>query len=175
MAPNFKFKILNSGPGFIFLEVIVAMALLGIVFVFLLGVGTSVLGISKSIQKELAADSLLKESMESLRSFKNSTEWPVDGLGAVNYGEENPYSLILEENESGQLVWQLVLGPDQAGGFSRKIIFDKVSRQATSGDIEPVYNASNNDEDTVKATVVVYDDLKQYRISAYFTNWLIVE
>lgn len=152
--------------GFVFLEIIIAIALISIVFITLLDIGFLALNLSGSIQKETQADSLIKEEFEALRNFRDGTQWATNGLGAVNAGSSNPYYLVNDLNK-----WALVSGTETTGIFSRKIIFDKVSRDPATKNIEAVYNLSNNDDDTKKITIIVSWGGKTIQAVSYFTNW----
>jgi len=155
----------KNNSGFIFLEILISIAVIGIVFITLLGIGYLVLNLSSSIQKQTQADSLIKEGFESVRNFRDGTTWATNGLGIVNYGTGNPYRLV---NSSGQ--WTLVAGAETVGIFTRQIVFDKVSRD-TGGSIEAVYNSSRNDADTIKVTLTVTWPGKTMQAVSYFTNW----
>lgn len=152
--------------GFMFLEIVIAIALISIVFITLLGVGVLVLNVSGSIQKQTQADFLVKEEFEALRNFRDGTQWATNGLGIVNTGIDNPYHLI---NDSG--TWTLVSGVEVVGIFTKKIIFDNVSRVSPAGDIEAVYNISRDDADTKKVTVIISWQDKTMQIVSYLTNW----
>ena len=152
--------------GFLMIEIIIAIALISIVFITLLGIGVLTLNVSGSIQKETQADFLTKEEFEALRNFRDGTVWATDGLGAVNTGAANPYYLT---NNLGH--WALVSGTETSGIFTRKIIFDKVSRDSVTHDIENAYNPTNDDSDTRKVTVIVMWLDKMSQVVSYLTNW----
>lgn len=152
--------------GFVLLEIIIAITLIIIVFSILLGVAFSTLSISSLIQKETQADSLIKEEFEALRSFRDGTQWATNGLGTVNTGSSNPYHLINNSNS-----WSLVSGTETVGIFTRKIVFEKVSRNPSTYDIEEVYNQSHVDADTIKVTITISWLNKTIQDVLYLTNW----
>jgi len=160
----------DKNSGFMFLEILVAIAIISLVFVVLLGIGFSAQNTSTSLRKETQADSLAREAFEAVRSFRDGTTWSANGLGIVNYAESNPYYLFLD-NSSTPAKWSLRTGTETVGIFTRYIVFDKVSRDPTTHYIESVYNSSHNDPDTVKATVTVLWSDKTARVVSYFTNW----
>ena len=183
-ARSFRRRRVNCKTGFIFLEILIAVALIGIVFITLLGLGFTTLQISTTIQKTTQADTLAKEGLEALRSFRDQTTWSTNGIGSADTGSANPYYLVFNNN-----LWMLVAGTESVGIFSRKIIFDKVSRNE-NGDIisisriKDLFTRDNiafaaacanppcpDDPDTRKVTVVVTYDSKTYQIITYFTNW----
>src|SRR5260221_9584326 len=81
--------------GFIFLEIIIAIALVSIVFVTLLGVGFSLLNISASLKQASQADALAKEEMEAVRVFRDATAstWSTTGVGS--YPTATAYHMVL--------------------------------------------------------------------------------
>lgn len=160
----------KKNSGFIFLEIIIASALISIVFIALSCIGAQALNLSYSIKKTAQIDSLLKEEIEALRSFRDGTDWATNGLGAVNVTSSNPYYLSLNKNVNPPK-WDLVPGIETIDAFTRNIVFDKVSRNPATKDIETVYNAYNNDPDTIKITVNVAWSNKTYQVVAYLTNW----
>ncbi len=153
--------------GFVFLEILIAIALVSVVFITLLSIGLSSLNISASIQKTTRADFLIKEEFESLRNFRDGTTWATNGLGMVNTGSSYPYHLVNSSNN-----WTLVAGAGAVDSiFVRQIIFDKVSRNKITNDIESVYNASNDDPDTRMITITVAWPEKTLKVVSYLTNW----
>ncbi len=167
---NLKSKILNQKNGFIFLEILIAVALIGIVFITLLGIGFSAVNISKSIREQTQADALAKEEFEAVRSLRDSSNWLVNGLGAVLFGNANPYHMILDTG-TNPAHWVLQTGEETTGIFTRKVVFDQVSRNPATQDIESAYNAAHNDPDTVMATITIIWNDKTSQVTAYFTNW----
>jgi len=157
-------NIKKEGSGFILLEILITIALIGIVFFVLLDIGFLAMNNWSVAKRELVADSLIKEELEALRGFRDKTKWNVDGLGLVNTGQDNPYYLV---NNQGK--WTLVSGEEIIEIFKRKIIFENVSR--TGGKIDDVYNPANNDPDTKKVTVTVKWPEKSLSVVSYLTNW----
>lgn len=164
MRTYHKFKILNHQRGFIFLEILIAITLISIVFITLLGLVFSALNISSSIRKTTEINVLMKEELEAVRSFRDGTTW--SNFSTVNFGIGNPYYFILS---GGQ--WTRSSGTETIGSFTRNVFFDKVSRDPTTKYIENVYNSSNDDPDTRKVTVNVVWNSKTYQIATYLTNW----
>lgn len=161
MIKNIK----KSNSGFLLIEIIIAIALISTVFITLLGVGVLVINVSGTIQKQTQADSLIKDELEALRNFRDGTTWATNGLGVINTGSSNPYHMVINSNK-----WTIVSGAETAGIFTRKIIFDDVSRDA-SGNIDDIYNVSRNDADTIKVTVVITWLDKTIQNIMYLTNW----
>ena len=160
----------EKSSGFVFLEILIAIALISTVFIALLNIGFFAMSVSYALEQQTKADSLMKEEFEALRSFRNSTEWEATGLGAVNYGPLNPYYMLLNTG-TNPATWTLSPGTETAGIFTRHIIFDQVSRDPSTKNIEAAYNASNDDPDTIKATITVFWLGKTWQVASYLTNW----
>ena len=157
----------SKANGFLLIEIIIAIALISIVFITLLGVGVLTMNISSSIQKQTQADSLIKEEFEAVRNFRDGTTWATNGLGIVNTDTGNPYHLVNSANK-----WTLVAGAETTGIFTRQVVFDKVSRDPTTQNIETTYNSSHNDADTRKITVTISWTGKTLQGVSYLTNWV---
>ncbi len=160
----------RKNPGFIFLEILIAIGLISIVFVLMLGIGFQSVNISTGLQRASGADSFIKEQMEAVRSFRDGTTWQTNGLGSLATGQAYPYYMAVDEN-SNPKKWVLNQGTQTSGIFTKKIVFEKVSRNPANLDIESIYNASRDDPNTKKATVTVTWDNNASQVSAYFTNW----
>ncbi|MFH1968295.1 MAG: hypothetical protein ABIJ84_02830, partial [bacterium] len=109
---------------------------------------------------------LAKEFVEGTRSFRDGTNWPVDGVGLVETGGGYPYYLAVSVG-----AWSLFPGVEITGIFTRKIIFDRVSRDPTTGNIENPYNALNDDDNTRKITVIIAWEGGSLQLVTYLTNW----
>ncbi len=156
--------------GFIFLEILIAIAIISIVFTVLLGIGFSAINILSSIKKQTQADFLAKEELEALRSYRDGTTWASNGLGIVDSGDINPYYLVLDNGATPK--WTLQLGQETVGIFTRYVVFDWVSRNPpVTGYIEDTYHDANRDDQTVKVKVTVSWLGKVSQVFAYLTNW----
>src|SRR3989344_1690426 len=164
------FQILPGNKGFIFLDILIAITIISIAFTVILAIGATSLRLSSSIRNTTEADSLIKEEIEALRSFRDGTDWSVNGLGTVSKGSSNPYHVVLD-TVSNPNTWNLVSGTETVGIFTRNIVFDSVSRAPATNDIEYIYNPTYNDPDTVKITVTVLWLNKSSEVVAYLTNW----
>lgn len=165
--PMFPIHTYNKNKsGFMLLEIIISIAIIVIAFGALIGVAFLVIKTSSSIHTQTQANFMVREEFEAVRNFRDGTTWATNGLGIVNTGDSNPYHVINSSNK-----WSLASGVETAGIFSKKVVFDKVSRVSGAGDIEPVYNPSHVDNDTVKVTVTVSWAGKTLQAVSYFTNW----
>jgi len=156
--------------GFIFLEILIAITLVGVVFITLLGMGFSTVTLSASLQKTTRADALSREEFEAIRTFRNATTWGTNGLGSVAVGSSNPYYALLDTSTS-PAQWTLHMGSETVDIFTRSVVFDKVSRDPTTQAIEATYTVAHNDADTIKATVTISWPSKSVSVVEYFTNW----
>jgi len=147
--------------------IVIAIIVIGLIN--LLGVAAFSLKISTIIKQTSQADSLVKETIETVRTLRDGSDWDDDGLGILNTGSSNPY---YPELDTGAIppTWRLVSGAETIGNFTRKVVFEKVSRDG-SGNIEAVYNAANNDPDTRKITATVSWSGRKVEIITYLTNW----
>ena len=148
-----------------FLEVLISIALISIVFVTLLGVGFTSLNISPSLVKQDKADFLAREEIEAIRAFRDSTAstWNTTGLGSYSAG--TAYRMVLGGVPQS---WSVASGSETTGGFTRQFTLARVSRD-TSGYI--VSSGGTDDPDTRKVTVQVTWSGKTRQITTYLTNW----
>ncbi len=164
-------KIQNSkNGGSILLEALIVITVITVAFPVLLDIGTLSIKTSTSIRQADQANFLLKESIESTRSFRDGTTWSTNGLGTVTTGSANPYYFLLNTGVNPN-AWVLTSGTETVDIFTRKIVFDKVSRDPTTQNIESTYNASHDDQNTRKITATVSWQGKSASLITYLTNW----
>lgn len=167
----FKFQISNlKNKGFIFLDILIAIVIINIAFIALLSAGVMLLNLSSSIKNTTQSDFLIKEEIEAVRSFRDGTGWSVNGLGTVNRGSNNPYHIFLDTS-SNPNKWNLITGVETSGIFTRNIVFDNVSRDPSTNNIEDNYNQLHDDPNTIKITVTATWLNKTSKVVAYLTNW----
>ncbi len=160
----------NVQRGSLLLEAFIAIMIIGVAFAVILDVGTLAIKNSTSIRNSSQANFLLRESMETVRSFRDGTTWSTNGLGTVNTGSASPYYFALDTSITPNR-WVLTSGTETTGIFTRKIVFDKASRDPSTQNIESTYNASHDDPNTKKATATVTWPGKTLQLISYFTNW----
>ncbi len=153
-------------------EILIVAFIISIALVSLSGLAAFSLKNSASIKDITAANKLAEETIEAVRSFRDATTWDSDGLGVITLGDIHPHYPNLA---GGPLpAWTLPEGTETLGSFERKVVFEEVSRDLATKNIEPVYNSSHDDPDTRKATVTIYwgdSGSKVASIVAYLTNW----
>lgn len=159
-----------KNKGSILLEAFLAVMIIGIAFSSLFDIGALAIQNSTAIQQSTGANFLLKEGIETARSFRDGTTWATNGLGTVNTGSTNPYHFTLN-TDSTPNTWALASGTETIGIYTRKIVFDTVSRDPSTQDIETTYNASHNDPNTRQVTATVTWSNKTLALITYLTNW----
>ena len=114
-------------------------------------------------------------ALEALKNARDGTTWNVDdpqnqydGLGKAQTGV--PYHLGLSLDVPPR--WQLLLGAETIGIFTRAILFENVQRDAESAIVSA---GGIDDPNTKKVTVTVSWTAKtkaqEVTIVSYLTNW----
>lgn len=153
--------------AFSVIEVLIAVSIITIAFINFLGIVSFSLKSAAFVKKITQANFLAQETMEAVRSFRDGTDWSDDGLGALN--TDTGYYPVL--TGGSPFSWDMNLGQETIDNFTREVVFKKVSRDPTTGQIEMIYNASNNDPKTRKAIVTIYFGTRSIELTSYFTNW----
>jgi hypothetical protein len=83
---------MKNNSGFIFLEVVISVALISIAFISLLGVGLLVLNVSESIKKQTMASSLIKEEFEWLSNLLG-----IGGKGVISTFKTNIAKKLIDK------------------------------------------------------------------------------
>lgn len=182
--------------GFIFIEILVAIGLISVVFITLLGIVFLVLNISTSLQKVAQADFLAREELEAVRSFRDGTLWLSNGLGSLSfYGSEYPYYFTLD-NAFNPPRWKINQGQETIGIFTRRVNFFRIYRDSENNNlyVHPICDVLDvgfkktwdyffgnevmavvgicTEDDNTRGIVVTitYED-KTYQVVTYLTNW----
>ena len=158
------------------MEILVVVAIIAIALTSLLGVLSFTINTSVLIKETNQANFLAQEAMEAVRNFRDGTVWDTDGLGVLEVN-----TAYHPERSGSPLRWSFPLPPDSSNGeeiidgFTRKVVFKKVSRDPTTADIEKTYNSSHDDPDTRKVIVTVFWQFKgkekNVELVTYLTNW----
>lgn len=159
----------QNQEGFVFLEVLIGSALIIIVITTLVTIGFSVINLSHTLQKTAEANALIKEEIEAVRSFRDGTTW-ASSIGNLSTGSANPYHMVLD-NSTNPGRWTIQTGAETTGIYTRKVVFDSVSRDPTTNNIETTYNSAHRDGNTLKVTVTVSWSSSTSQVVAYLTNW----
>lgn len=160
----------ENKKGFALLEIVIVVAIISIAFASLLGAGAPVFNLSRLIRQTTIARAIAGEGLEAARAWRDSTVWDTDGMGTINTGSGNPYYFSIN-TASDPDEWEINSGSETANGFTREIIFDRVSRDSVTDNIHSSYNPSYDDPDTRKVTISVSWDAQTIQIVTYFTNW----
>ena len=150
------------------MDVLLAIAIIGIAFTVLLSAASYALNFSSSTNKMFQANYLIKEEMDALRAYRDGVDWAgTGGLGSVSTGIGNPYYLAISSGK-----WVLNPGTDSGvGPFTRQIVFDYVSRNPGTLDVENPYNSYDRDPNTLKATVTVQWAGQSWSAQTYIVNY----
>ena len=162
-----KFKN-NKEKGVVFVDALIAIAIIAIAFVALLGVSEASVKLSALLHKKTDALLLAQEQIEAVRSLRDGTDWSTNGLGFFTTGSS--YYAFLNTGSS-PATWQLNAGEETTGIFTKKIVINRVSRDPSTNDIQATYNPVNDDDDTRKITVTVEWEGTSVQLVTFFTNW----
>jgi len=154
----------NNNKGVSIVEILVVSAIIGTAFVSLLGLAALSLKSSTLIKETTQAENIAKETIEAVRNLRDGTTWGTDGLGTLTPGISYYPEIDITE-------WTLAQGEETINGFTRKVVFEKVSRDPGTKNIEATYNPVNDDPNTRKVTVTVFWKSRKVEIITYLTNW----
>jgi type II secretory pathway pseudopilin PulG len=152
--------------GIFIAEILIVAAIISIALITFLGIAVFSLKLSAYAKKSNVAASLAKEAIEAARRFRDGTTWAANGLATLNTGVDYYPSL-----SGSPANWSLVLGVETINGFTRKVVFERVSRDSFTHDIENVYNPANDDPDTRRVVSNVSWEDREIQIITYLTNW----
>ncbi len=163
----FRQKIWAGKKGISIIEILVVIAILGVVLTSLLGLVSFSLKGSSLIKQNHQANNLAQEIIEVVRNFRDQTVWDTTGLGTLTVDT----AYYPEKTADVPPKWSLVSGEETIGIFNRKVVFERVYRD-TNDDIA---DSGTEDPDTKKATVTVSWQERerdhQIELVTYFTNW----
>jgi len=152
------------------IEILIVIFIIVVALIALSGLTTFSLKVSSSIKESALADNLARETIEAVRNFRDGTAWAADGLGTLSVDSSHPHYPRLDTSTS-PAKWTLPEGTETTSGFTRKVVFEKVSRNPANKNIEAVYNPANDDPNTRKAVITVSWKSKNFEVIVYFTNW----
>ena len=157
----------KNKSGFTIIEALVSIAVIVAVFTAVLGFSVLKNRVDYRNQTKIKAIFLAEEALEAVHNFRGNTEWLTSGISI--FIPDIVYHPV--KNSSG---WDIVAGAENINGFTRTIIFSRVSRD-TNKNIESNYNPANDDPDTKKLLVTVnWNDrygLASESLTTYITNW----
>lgn len=160
----------KKNKGALILEILIVTAIIIIISGGFLALLTFSLRVSELIKKTTFANYLVQDMVESVRNFRDRTDWNTDGLATLEIGSDNPYYPSLD-NPVNPTAINLNPGTETIDSFTRKVVFERVSRDPSTNDIEDIYNPANDDPDSRKVIFVVSWEDREIEITTYFTNW----
>ena len=137
----------RSERGILIVEVLVAVAIIAIAFTALLGLSAFSLNTSILAADTAQAAELAQEMIEAVRSFRDGTQWSIDGIGILTIGAD-----YYPQTSGSPLVWQIVVGQETIDAFTRSIVFEDIMRD---DDDNIVSGGGTDDPDTKKVTARV--------------------
>ena len=161
-------KLKENNQGIALVEVIIVVSIIGIALVSLMGLATYSVNVITLIKHSDQAKALARETIEAVRNFRDTTTWSTDGLGTLTTDADYHPEVIIGVGSS---TWSLVASAETIGIFTRKVIFNNVSRDPTTKDIETTYNLGNDDSNSRRVVVTVTWENKNMEIISYLTNW----
>lgn len=161
--------------GVFVIELAVAVAIVAILFVSVLGLGTFSLRASQAGRQHLQAIAVGQEMLESLRNYRDSISWSnndlaneYDGLGVVATGS----AFHLEKSANTPPKWKLLTGSETVNGFVRQVVIENVYRDSND---DIVSSGGANDPSTKRAVVTVTwtsnGQAREFKVETYLTNW----
>lgn len=154
----------TNSSGFGLIEILVAVAIIGLSLAALTGLGNLALKISLQTKKNVVATNLASEALEAAKAAKQES-W--DNLNGLTIG--SPYHPI---KTGSPLKWAFASGEENINGFSRQITLADVYRD---GNDDIIDSGGTLDSNTKKITAVVaWSDNGQNHqttLISYLTNW----
>lgn len=158
--------------GMSLVGLLIAMAIITTSLIYLLGVVNFSFLVVAEKEDFYRAGFLAQEAMEASRSFRDATDWSVDGLGAINLSSPGlffPYHFV---QQGPPLQWIIIPGEETIDGFTRRAYFYEVRRDAAGSIME---SGGGVDINTKRIEVVVSWQGRAgeevVSLQSYFTNW----
>lgn len=148
--------------------------IIGVAVSALISFGTFTLRTASLLKQTTQASFFVQDAMEALKNYRDNTGWndddpgdQYDGLGQVATG----VLLHLKLSGGTPLRWQLLLGQETLGIFTRNIVMEGVERDTADNIVE---SGGTFDSQTKKATVTVFweerGSTREIEIITYLTN-----
>ncbi|XOB42110.1 MAG: type IV pilus modification PilV family protein [Candidatus Nealsonbacteria bacterium] len=157
----------NKQKGISLIEILIVISIITVSLTSLLGLVSFSLNATSLTKQTSQANNIAQELIEQVRSFRDSTDWSVDGIASLTTGI-NYYI----EKSGLPLKWQLIQGTETINGFTKKIVFKTAKRDGLDNIVEM---GGTNDTNTKKITATVSWQERnkdhQIEIVTYLTNW----
>lgn len=153
--------------GISIIEMLIVITILAITLTSLLGLVSFSLQASSLIKNTTQARDIAQETMEAVRNFRDGTGWNSNGLGTLTTG------IVYHPEKTLDIPpkWTLVSGEKTLDIFTRKVVFEKVYRDATDN----ISASGTEDPGTRKVTATVSWQERgrthKVEIITYLTNW----
>ena len=165
----------SYSKGISIVELLVAIMIIGMTITALISFSTFSLRIASLFEQTTQASFLAQDYMEALKNYRDNTGWndddpgdQYDGLGRV----ASEVSLHLELSGDTPPRWQLLLGQETLGIFTRDVVIESAERD-TSDNI--VASGGTLDLETKKVTVTVSWEerggIREIETITYLTNF----
>lgn len=167
--------ILGDNKGISIIELLVASGILTLSLSALLGFLTFTLTTSSFFKQQAEATALAEEALEAMRNFRDGTAWnfddpqnQYDGLGQAQTGVA--YHVALSGDTPPR--WQLLLGQETLGIFTRSVTFENVLRDV-NGNVVSAGGVQDPDTKRVIVMVLWTERSRPHQIDmvTYLTNW----
>ena len=150
--------------GFTIVEIIIVIAVIVAALVAILGFFAFEARVAERGRMSLEAISFAEEAIEAVRNFRDNTTWTSNGIGVLTTG-------IDYHPASSSTGWNIISGSETINEFTRKIIFNKVYRDANDN----ISDSGTEDSNTRKVIVTVSWADRQGSVNesliTYITNW----
>lgn len=153
---------IKNNKGMTIVEVLVAIGVIVIIFGIMSGLSIFSLRITNLAKETSQANHLATEAMEAVRSFRDGTDWNINGLASLTLAPQEYHPEIINDS------WALAPGDQEIDGFNRKIIINEVRRNISGNIVE---SGGSVDQDSRKITVIVSWKDQEVKIISYLTNW----
>ncbi|MFH1820487.1 MAG: hypothetical protein ABH805_01045 [Candidatus Nealsonbacteria bacterium] len=159
--------LIGNKKGVSIIEILIVITVLSVTFASFLSLVNFSLMTASLVKQTTQADSLAKEAMEVVRVFRDSTSWSIDGLASlIDSTAYHPEKTAFLPPE-----WDLVLGQESIGKYTREIVFKAVYRDVN----DDIASLGALDADTKKVIVTVNWEERgrphEVVLTSYFTNW----
>lgn len=153
----------DNKKGILVIEILVVVSIISIALVSILDLAVFSLKTSTLTKETTKANNFAQEIIEAVRNFRDGTDWDTNGLGILTVG----VAYYPQKTADTPPKWQLISGEEEISGFTRKVVFEKVYRDA-GDNISP---SGTEDSNTRKLNVTVSWKDKKVEIITYLTNW----
>ena len=164
----------NYNRGISIIELLVVIVIIGVAISALLSFATFSLRTASLLKQTTQASFFVQDALEALKNYRDNTGWndddpgdQYDGLGVVSTG----VSLRVKLSGDTPLRWQLLLGQETLGIFTRDIVMEPVERDGSDNIVD---SGGVLDLETKKVTVTVSWEerggTRELEIITYLTN-----